>query len=211
MKLKGFAIAALALMGIPSCGKAHVEDPRVCRRWATAYTQDGQRFVCTFDGVHTLMCTGGSTLTWRYGSAADFVAEAQVPNRVLALNRSLQTGFTVVSSSTTFTEYRYDTSSRLLERRRSRRDFTGLRELDVIEYTAWDRLDRPISGTLRVGDRSQGITIRYNDSVRRMEASNGEAVTRDADGNVVMETVVIGFGAPSVVNYVIQSTAQFCL
>jgi hypothetical protein len=83
--------------------------------------------------------------------------------------------------------------------------------LDVIEYTAWDALDRPTAGTLRVADRSEPITVRYDDAVRRMEASNGETVTEDADGNVVRETIVIGFGAPSTVDHLIQSTVQFCL
>jgi hypothetical protein len=44
-----------------------------------------------------------------------------------------------------------------------------------------------------------------------MEASNGEAVTRDANGNVVREVIVVGFGPANVFGYIIQSTAEVCL
>lgn len=210
--MHGKRTAALA-MGLifVSCGTSHIEGTKVCRRYASAFTQNGRSYQCTFD-VRFLTCSSASVNTeWEYSGSSDFVLEPQVPNRILALTRSFSTGGMIVSSSLTQTDYRHDGSGRLLERRRRRNDVTGLRELDVLEYTAWDSLGRPTSGIIRAGDRTGPVTIQYDDAARRMDASNGEAVTRDADGNIVREVVVIGFGPPSVVDSIIQGTTEFCL
>lgn len=204
-------LIVIGLIFIASCRTSHIEGTKVCRRYATAFTEDGRSYQCTFD-VRFLTCTGGSVNTeWEYGSSADFVLEPQVPNRILAVRRSFSTSGMLVTSSLTQTDYRYDGSGRLLERRRRRNDVTGLRELDVVAYTAWDSFGRPTSGTIRAGDRTGPVTIQYDDAARRMEASNGEAVTRDADGNIVREVVVIAFGTPTAVDDVIQSTTEFCM
>jgi len=44
-----------------------------------------------------------------------------------------------------------------------------------------------------------------------MDASNGESVTVDANGNVVREIVVYGFGEAGGFDRTIQTTAEICL
>ena len=149
-----------------------------------------------------------------YGSVEDFIREAQIPNKLLVRQRQVTfSGGMLITFNQTVTDYRYDASGRLIERRRTRR--VGLSfsfvELDLVEYSGWDSQGRPTSGTIHVGDNAQPVTIAYDDRARQMEASNGEAVTRDANGNVVREVVVVGFGPTSVVGDTIQSTAEVCL
>jgi hypothetical protein len=163
-----------------------------------------------------LTCRSGTTSreTWLYGSLEDFIREAQVPNKLLVRQREVSSSpGTLITFIDTVTDYRYDASDRVIERRRTRRTglSSGFMELDLMEYTAWDSQGRPTSGTIHVGDNAQPVRISYDDRARQMEGSNGEAVTRDANGNVVTEVVVVGFGAPNVVKYVIQSTAEVCL
>jgi YD repeat-containing protein len=213
MMIPRVAVAiATGLILVASCSTSHIEGTKVCRRYATAFTESGRSYQCTFD-VRFLTCTGDARAVWEYGDTSDFVLETQVPSRILAVTRSVSTGGPMlVSASTTQTDYRYDGSGRLLERRRRRNDVTGLHELDVTEYTAWDALGRPTAGTIRVPDGRTGpVTIRYDDSARRMDVSNGESLTQDANGNIVREVVVYSFGAPSVVDRTIQSTGEFCL
>jgi YD repeat-containing protein len=211
MKPKPATALATGLLVVACCRTSHIEGTKVCRRYATTFSEAGQPYQCTFD-VRFLRCTGSASTVWEYSGPSEFVLEAQVPNRILALTRSVSTGGPMlISASTTRADYRYDGSGRLLERRRWRNNVTGLRELDVVEYTAWDAFGRPTSGTIRAGDRSGAVTLQYDDAARRMEASNREAVIRDADGNIVREVVVIGFGEPSVVDTLIQGTTEFCL
>jgi hypothetical protein len=102
-------------------------------------------------------------------------------------------------------------AGRLLERRRQTTNVSGVHELDVVIYTSREALGRPSSGTIRAGDRTGPVSIRYDDAARRMEASNGETVTRDTDGNIVREVVVFGFGTPFGVDTLVQRTTEFCL
>ena len=149
-----------------------------------------------------------------YGSLEDFIREAQIPNKPLVRQREVSSGGPMlVTQSRTVTDYRYDASGRLIERRRTLQTglMTSPRELDLVEYSAWDSQGRPTSGTIRVGDNAQPVTIVYDDRARKMEASNGEAVTRDANGNVVSEVIVVAFGPATVFGYIIQSTAEVCL
>src|SRR4029079_778576 len=165
---------------------------KVCRRYPTAFTESGRPYTCAFDGGHVLRCDDSShfvTQEWMYASAADFVLEPQVTNRLLLESRSFITNGMVNTSSATTTDYTYDASRRVVERRRRRSDFAGTRFLETVTYTAWDALGHPIAGNLRADDAIGPITIRYDDSSRRMEASNGESVTRDTNGNVVREDV----------------------
>ena len=210
MKRRGAAVAA-SLALLTSCGRSEVEGTKVCRRYPTALTQGGQPYQCTFD-VRFLRCTGSATTVWEYSGPEAFVLEPQVPSRILAVARSVSAGGPLlVSSSHTQTDYRYDSSGRLVERRRRITVVTGTIELDVLEYTAWDSFGRPSAATLRAEDRTAPVSIRYDDAARRMEASNGEAVTRDSDGNIVREVFVFGFGAPFAVDTIIQSTSELCL
>lgn len=208
---------ALAAVVLTSCGgKMPTEPSRICRRYPTAFTENGVSYQCGLESSATLTCRSGTTLrdSWVYGNLEDFVREAQIPNKLLVRQREVDSGgVMLVTQSRTVTDYRYDASGRLIERRRTRR--TGLSssfiELDLIEYSDWDSQGRPTSGTIHVGDNAQPVRISYDDRARQMEASNGEAVTRDANGNVLREVIVIGFGPANVLGYVIQSTAEVCL
>lgn len=202
------------LVLVPACGSSHIEGTKVCRRYPTAFVEAGRPYTCTLD-VRTLTCRDSSHFVvqdWTYVSSADFVLEAQVPNRILAQSRSFSTLGMVVTSSVVSTEYRYDASARPVERHRRRSDVSGARELDLTEYTSWDALARPTSATVSAPSGTGPITIRYDDSARRMDASNGESVTVDANGNVVREVVVYGFGPPGDgLDRQVQTTAEICV
>lgn len=211
---------ALAAILLTSCGGKTPTEPttepsRICRRYPTAFTENGRSYQCSLNNA-TLTCLSGTTPreAWQYGSREDFIREAQIPNKLLVRQLDVSSGgVMLVTQIRTVTDYRYDASGRLIERRRTRK--TGLSssfiELDLIEYSAWDSQDRPTSGTIRAGDNAQPVRISYDDRARQMEASNGEAVTRDANGNVVREVIVVGFGPANVVEHTIQSTAEVCL
>jgi hypothetical protein len=208
------AASVILIIVSAGCGSSKIEGTKVCRRYPTAFTENGRAYTCTFDGGHVLRCDDSARLVvqeWLYATATDFVMEPQVPNRILVQSRSFVTLGMVNTSSSTSTDYTYDASGRVVERRKRRSDFTGARELETVTYTAWDARGRPTAGTVRTPDATGAITIRYDDTARRMEASNGESVTQDANGNVVREVFVLGFGAPGTADFVIQGTAESCL
>jgi len=208
---------ALAAMLLTSCGgKTPTEPSRFCRRYPTAFTKNGLSYQCALEGNATLTCRSGTTVqeSWLYGSPEDFIREAQIPNKLLVRQRQVSSGGgMLVTFFQTVTDYRYDASGRLIQRRRTHKPglSSSFIEDDLIEYSAWDSQGRPTSGTIHVGDNAQPVTIGYDDRARHMEASNGEAVTRDANGNVVSEVSVAGFGPANVFGYTIQSTAEVCL
>lgn len=212
MRQRGALFACLVLAS--ACGSSHIEGTKVCRRYPTAFTEAGRAYTCTFD-VRSLRCGDTSRFVvqeWLYIGSADFVMEAQAPNRILAQSRSFATLGMVVSSSNVSTDYAYDGSGRLLERRRRRMDVTGTRDLDLTTYSSWDALGRPTAGTISVQGDARPLSIRYDDSARRLDASNGESTTVDANGNVVREVVVYGLGPPGDgVDRQIQTTAEICL
>lgn len=193
----GEALAAVDDAGDPRPGPPGFLSPASDRRRdGRGHCNDASRFVVQ---------------DWWYASDVDFVLEAQVPNRILVQSRSFSTLGMVVTSSTVSTGYRYDASARLVERHRRRSDVGGEHELDVTEYTSWDAVGRPTSGTVSAPSGTGPITIRYEDGARTMAASNGESVTLDANGNVIREVVVFGFGTPGVLDRTIQTTAEICL
>jgi hypothetical protein len=201
------------LVLLPGCGSSQIEGTKVCRRYPTAFTESGLSYTCTLD-IRILTCRDSSRFVvqdWTYVSSAEFVLEAQVPNRVRAESRSFQTLGMVVTSSVVSRDYRYDASGRLVERHRRRSDVGGARDLDITEYTSWDGLGRPTAGAVSGPNGAGPITIRYDDVTRTMNASNGESTTVDASGNVVREVVVYGFGEPGLIERTIQTTAELCL
>jgi hypothetical protein len=208
---------ALAAMLLTSCGaKMPTEPSRFCRRYPTGFTENGLSYQCGLESNAMLTCRRGTTAqqSWQYGSLEDFIREAQIPNKLLVRQREVSSSpGMLVTFSQTVTDYRYDASGRLIERRRTRRTglSSGFIDVDLVEYSAWDSQSRPTSGTIHVGDNAQPVTIAYDDRARHMEGSNGEAVTRDANGNVVSEVSVVGFGSANVFGYIIQSTAEACL
>jgi hypothetical protein len=200
---------------VVACGGSPAQPTGVCRRYASAYAANGTAYRCAFaPGNALLSCRSGPSLSddWQYASAADFVDEARVPNRLRVRARRFEALGMVGTSRTLLTEYRYDDAGRLISRRRTNDYTIGSFELDRVEFGSWDSLGRPVSGTMHVGDRSGLFTLAYNDAAREVEASNGESVTLDANGNVVRETLASGFGESgrTAVEYVVQGTAEFC-
>jgi len=116
--------AGIGLMLLAAgCGSSRIEGTKVCRRYPTAFTESGRPYTCAFDGGHVLRCDDSShfvTQEWMYASAADFVLEPQVTNRLLLESRSFITNGMVNTSSATTTDYTYDASRRVVERRRRR-------------------------------------------------------------------------------------------
>jgi hypothetical protein len=195
-----------------SCGSSHIEGAKVCRRYPTAFTQSGTAYTCTLDGGQSLRCNGPQVVQqWLYAGPQDFVLETQIPNRILAMTRTFEALGMVVTSRTLETFYQYDGAGRLVERRRHEMDVGRDFDAEVVEYTAWDARGRPTAGTIRTPDDSGPVTITYDDAARRMDASNGESVTQDANGNTLREVVTVGFQTPGVIDYSIQGTAEFCL
>ena len=214
--LRYASATTLAAMLMTSCGgKMPTEPSRVCRRYPAGFTVNDRSYQCSLTSA-TLTCLSGTTPqeSWLYGSTEDFIREAQIPNKLLVRQRQVSSGGgMLVTFFQTVTDYRYDASGRLIQRRRTHKPglSSSFIEDDLIEYSAWDSQGRPTSGTIHVGDNAQPVTIAYDDRARHMEASNGEAVTRDANGNVAREVIVVGFGPANVVEYAIQSTAEVCL
>src|SRR5689334_20148370 len=119
---------ALAAMLLTSCGgKIPTGPSRFCRRYATGFTENGQSYQCALEGSAMLTCRSGTTSreAWLYGSLEDFIREAQVPNKLLVRQREVSSSpGTLITFIDTVTDYRYDASDRVIERRRTRR--TGL-------------------------------------------------------------------------------------
>jgi hypothetical protein len=207
--------AAVALVaGATSCRSSHIEGTKVCRHYPVAFTQAGTSYACAFDGGHALRCNGPQVIQqWIYAGPEDFVLEPQVPNRILVQTRTFEALGMVNTSRTFETFYTYDGAGRLTRRRRHETDVARNFDVETVEYTAWDAVGRPTAGTIQSSPDGTGpITLAYDDAARRVNASNGESVTQDVNGNVVLETTVFGFGpvaGPS--QYSITRTADFCL
>jgi hypothetical protein len=152
------------------------------------------------------------TVTWTYRSHADFVHEADVPNRVLALRREA-TGcgtFVTTGCSHALVEYAYDSQGRLQRRERSSsHSLGGGGTIDVATYTAWDRRGRPTRGELEADGARMPLTIVYDDARRIARASNGELVEQDEHGNVIREAQLSG-GRIVETEYTIEAVQQVC-
>jgi len=219
MRPEALAVA-LAIGLATACGKGSPSElpQRTCRRYATSLTINGQGYDCDFGGTG-YHCRGPQVAeNWTYRSLSDFVLEAQIPNRrrVLRQEGSWYGWWAWMGSGGDTTEYRYDGAGRLKGRTRTSYSSLGggpqsATELDSIEYTSWDARGRPASGILSAGGESETVVLMYDDAARHMEASNGESVTLDANGNTVREVVVFGFGSPGVREHVVQATAEVCL
>jgi YD repeat-containing protein len=93
-----------------------------------------------------------------------------------------------IGSGGSTTAYGYDGAGRLTRRKRTSYYSLGgqneTAELDAVEYRSWDARGRPTAGILSAGGESEPLVLMYDDAARHVEASNGESVTRDADGNM---------------------------
>ena len=204
------AISRLAaiplLLALGACGSSPTAPSRPCRRYPVRYTEDGAATTCELGGL-TLTCRAsrGST-SWQYASLSDFIAEAQVPNLVLARERNWSGGGPMLISYGSHATLNTYEGLRLVTRVRTASNAFGSFAIDRAEYDHWDRLGRPTAGRITTGDTTEPLTLRYDDAARRVEASNGEYTVRDANGNVVEEAEF--YGAPHV--FIIQELAEVC-
>jgi hypothetical protein len=201
-------IAALGCSGGPTTPKP------ACRKWPLRYSSGGATFTC--DPSPALpSCSGfpvNLRVTWTYRSQSDFVHEADVPNRVLALDKTTQGCGTFVTTgcSTNSVKYEYDSEARLVRRERSWSQSLGAGgTLDVATFSAWDRRGRPTQGRIEANGASSPLTIVYDDARRTAQVSNGELVEQDPYGNVVRE-VRLQNGSPVEVLYAIESFQDVC-
>jgi hypothetical protein len=209
-------LAALALLAvaIPGCSHSPTGPTSACRKWPLRYSSGGATFTC--DPSPALpSCSGfpvNLRVTWSYRSQSDFVHEADVPNRVLALDKTTQGCGTFVTSgcSTSTVKYEYDSEARVVRRERSWSQSLGAGgTLDVATFTAWDRRGRPTQGRIEASGDSSPLTVAYDDARRTAQASNGELVEQDPYGNVIRE-VRLQNGSPVEVLYAIESFQDVC-
>jgi len=207
----------MGLLALAGCsGHGPTAPSRACRTWTLRYSdQNGRTFRCEASPLEP-RCSAfpvNVTVTWTYRSHADFVHEADVPNRVLTLRRET-TGcgtFVTTGCSHARIEYAYDAQSRVLRRERSSsHSLGGGGTIDVATYTAWGRRGRPTQGELEANGARVPLTIVYDDLRRIAQASNGELVEQDVHGNVIREARLRD-GRPSFeTDYKIEAVQQVC-
>jgi hypothetical protein len=183
---------ALLVVVIPGCSDSPSAPKPACRKWPLRYSSGGATFTC--DPSPALpSCSAfpiNRRVTWSYRSQSDFVHEADVPNRVLALEKSTQGCGTFVTTgcSTNTVKYEYDAQGRVVRRERSWSQSLGAGvTLDIATYTTWDRRGRPTQGRIETNGASAPLTIVYDDTRRTAQASNGDLVEQDPYGNVIRE------------------------
>ena len=202
------------VLGSSGCSHGPTTPESTCRKWPLRYSSAGATFTC--DPSPALpRCSAfpiNRRVTWSYRSQSDFVHEADVPNRVLALERSTQGCGTFVTSgcSTDAVKYDYDAQGRVVRRERSWSQSLGAGgTLEVATYTAWDRRGRPTQGRIEANGASEPLSIVYDDARRSAQASNGEVVEQDPYGNVIRE-VRLQDGTPVETLYSIESFQDVC-
>jgi YD repeat-containing protein len=136
---------------------------------------------------------------------------------LFAARRDISGGTLLISTYGWTTIYTYDAGGRLSGRGRHRYNAFSSWLVDTITYTGWDRSNRPIAGELTVpeGDPTvpmptlitMPLSITYDDAARVMQASNGEFVMRDKDGNIVKE---VEFSGDPATDYVVTASATVC-
>lgn len=183
-------LASTALVG---CSHEPTAPSRPCRKWPLRYTTDGRTFNCKALPPTTPSCSAFPTnleITWSYRSQFDFVHEADVPNRILALGQTTVGcgSFATTGCNTSVVKYDYDAQRRLVRRERSwSHSLGGGGTIDIVSYTAWDRRGRPTQGEVEKDGGKAPLTIVYDDVRRIAQASNGDLVEQDAYGNVIRE------------------------
>ena len=204
-------VAALLLMALTACGSSPATPAapsRRCRRYPVRYTEDGAAGNCEFNGVAFNCYAAGAHSSWEYASLSDFITEAELPNLVLARQRTWSGGGPMLISSSSRTTVNTYEGLRLLTRVRTGSNaFTrGSWVIDSVQYDHWDHFGRPTAGLITRGETAEALTLRYDDGAGRVELSNGEFTVRDKNGNVV-EEAEFG-GSPHV--FVYQELAEVC-
>jgi hypothetical protein len=210
-----FAVIVGLLAHAGCAGRTPTAPGPACRTWMLRYSnQGGPTFRCEARPLEP-SCSAfpvNVTVTWTYQSHADFLHEADVPNRVRALRRQT-TGcgtFVTTGCSHSLVEYAYDAQGRLRRRERSSsHSLGGARTIDVVTYAAWDRRGRPTQGVLEADGARVPLSIVYDDPRRIAQASNGELVEQDRHGNVIREVQLSG-GRTVLTQYAIEAVQQVC-
>lgn len=205
---------ALALTALPGCSDGPAAPSRSCRKWPLRYSNGGMTLTCNADPMAPSCSAFPSylTITWSYRSRFDFVHEADVPNRILALGRTtVGCGtFAYMGCNTGLVKFDHDSQARLVRRERSsRHSLGGGRTIDVVTYTAWDRHGRPTQGQVEKDGQTAPLTIVYYDVQRIAQASNGELVEQDIYGNVIREALIQGESTFETL-YTIEAFQEVC-
>ena len=211
--------------------------PATCRAYATALTTNvtivdsGNTFAstestsCLFDpATRVLRCTttiagGGCTTrigTMTYASVADFVEEAEVVGREWLGTWVIENSGSC-PASTTRNAYAYDAQKRLV--RSHTAGDNPVFQFDVT-VAAWDALGRPTQETWTntMGCQAGTGTRTYDDTARTVtlrrstcsDTDEVDAVTYDADGNLVNELWRLGSSSMSRASTV-NATTTLCL
>jgi hypothetical protein len=215
MRAPRLTLALPVILAIAACSNDGPATPtRACRRWPLRYSTGGATFTC--DPSPSLpSCSAfpiNIKVTWEYRSQADFVHEADVPNRVLALRQStVGCGtFAVTGCRQEDVRYEYDSQGRLARRVRTwSHTLGGGGTFDEVTYSGWDRRGRPTQGQKQAEGQVSPLRIDYDDAQRTARASDGEVVQQDVFGNALSEVVVRG-GSTSETIYSIQSYQDVC-
>ncbi len=181
-RVRAVTVACVSFVMGAGCGRSSTSPSPTCRRFATAVSRtDSPSAVETCSWrPPTYGCYGGS---WSYHDTADFVDEAQTPNRILAVSRTQYLPgspglWRYGGSSQGTTNYSYDPNRRLLLIQSG---------ADTIAFDSWDSLERPVAGTRTNVGGTTRVTITYDDAARVMVVSTGEVVQQDRDGNITRD------------------------
>src|SRR5262245_12806188 len=205
---------AIPLITVHGCSHGPTAPRRSCRNWPLQYSYGSLPLKCEA-GSARASCSAFPTtftLSWGYRSRSDFVHEADVPNRVLALEQSSFGcgSFVTTGCNRTETRYAYDSQARLVRRERTWSQTLGAGgTTDVVTWSAWDRRGRPTQGRIERDGRTEDLQAEYDDALRVVRWSNGDAVVQDAFGNVIREIEVRNGGTYDV-QYSIESYQQVC-
>ncbi len=216
MRAATLALATSLLLGI-ACSKGGPAAPsRACRQWPLRYSTDrGLTFNCEAGPVEGRCSAFPVSLqvTWTYRSRGDFVHEADVPNRLLALRRESVGCGSMASTGCAYStvEYSYDSQGRLQRREDSaRQSLSPGSTLEVTTFSEWDRHGRPTRGQVERESGDQPFTIAYDDALRVVQWSIGNRAEQDLNGNVVREVQVLDDGRVFERSYTIEAVQPVC-
>jgi hypothetical protein len=219
-------LAAWSALLAGACGHGDPTTPIhevICRALPTRVVWSGATLECRRSADASaapfdVSCSGSSlTLTTTYPNVSAVTAEKITPSRTYAVRRTFGGcgSFATVGCATTELLYEYD-AGRLRRRREtfSQTLSPGVREVQAVDFLAWDPQGRPTRAVVREGELETAVTIAYDAPGRTETWSNGEQRVRDADANIIREVTVSrdesGRPVLSASDYAIQATEPVC-
>jgi len=218
-------LVALSALLAGSCGHGDTTTPIhevICRALPTRIFWIDVSLDCrrSSDGAapFDVSCSGSRrSLTTTYPNLSAVTAEKLIPNRTYAVRRTFGGcgSFATLGCATSAFLYEYD-GGRLRRRRLtfSQTLSPGAREVQVVEFAAWDLQGRPTRAVVQEGGFETAVTIAYDDPRRTETWSNGEQRVRDADANIIHEVMASrdenGNPVLSASDYAIQATEPTC-